>query len=292
MEFECKSILVKTAPVLFNRSHKTTFMTSNAILQSDVLDIVFENRYKLYGAYILRKFYKNRLLKSIGLMVFGVTIFVALTFLPGQSELKLVAADVLFGRVMPEVKSQSIKPKQPSSSRKSGSIKRALPGLPIVATDDPRDSIAQIDPVLNEGVFDKTPGATVEPGILMPEGYESVADESKGAAAEPDDNTPLGHADIMPEFPGGMRALRKYLERNLGNPRELDTGEKITVRAKFIVGFDGKLKGFNVVEDGGILFNNEVIRVLKKMPDWIPGKANGRNVSVYYTIPVKFISVD
>ena len=55
---------------------------------------------------------------------------------------------------------------------------------------------------------------------------------------------------------------------------------------------DGKLKGFEVIEDGGAVFNKEVIRVLKKMPQWIPGKAEGENVSVYYTIPVKFVSQD
>ena len=44
------------------------------------------------------------------------------------------------------------------------------------------------------------------------------------------------------------------------------------------------------MEDGGVVFNNEVIRVLKKMPEWIPGKMHGENVSVYYSIPVKFVS--
>jgi protein TonB len=46
------------------------------------------------------------------------------------------------------------------------------------------------------------------------------------------------------------------------------------------------------MEDGGYVFNNEVIRVLKKMREWIPGKSNGQNVSVYYTIPVKFAAAE
>ena len=46
------------------------------------------------------------------------------------------------------------------------------------------------------------------------------------------------------------------------------------------------------VLDGGEAFNKEVVRVLKKMPDWIPGKAKGENVPVYYTIPVKFVMTD
>jgi protein TonB len=93
----------------------------------------------------------------------------------------------------------------------------------------------------------------------------------------------------MPEFPGGVPALRKFLERNLQNPEDIENGENISVKIKFIVGYDGKLKGFETVQDGGKAFNNEVIRVLKKMPDWNPGKSkDGQNVSVYYVIPVQF----
>ena len=55
------------------------------------------------------------------------------------------------------------------------------------------------------------------------------------------------------------------------------------------MGYDGKLKSFTTVQDGGEEFNKEVIRVLKKMPEWEPGKTKGQNVSVYYVIPVKFV---
>jgi protein TonB len=57
-------------------------MNSESIMKSDVLDILFEKRNKAYGAYTLRKFYKNRLIKSIGIMVFTVIVFSAFTFLP------------------------------------------------------------------------------------------------------------------------------------------------------------------------------------------------------------------
>jgi protein TonB len=69
----------------------------------------------------------------------------------------------------------------------------------------------------------------------------------------------------------------------------LEDGELISVKVKVIVGYDGKLKNFELVQDGGTEFNNEVIRVLKKMPAWKPGKSKDQNVSVYYTIPVKFV---
>ncbi len=94
----------------------------------------------------------------------------------------------------------------------------------------------------------------------------------------------------MPSYPGGMDALRKFLERNLENPRDMEEGEVANVKVKFVVGFNGQLQSFVTVQDGGDEFNREVMRVLKKMPNWLPGKAKGQNVSVFYTIPVKFIS--
>jgi protein TonB len=69
----------------------------------------------------------------------------------------------------------------------------------------------------------------------------------------------------------------------------MEEGEVVSVKMKFVVGYDGKLKGFETIQDGGEDFNKEVLRVLKKMPEWEPGKSNGQNVSVYYTIPVKFV---
>jgi periplasmic protein TonB len=69
----------------------------------------------------------------------------------------------------------------------------------------------------------------------------------------------------------------------------MEEGETVSVKIRFVVGYDGKLKSFVTAQDGGDEFNTEVIRVLKKMPDWVPGKSNGQNVSVYFTIPVKFV---
>ena len=88
----------------------------------------------------------------------------------------------------------------------------------------------------------------------------------------------------------GQVALKNFLERNLHNPKEMEEGEAVSVKINFVVGYDGKLQSFVTIEDGGEEFNKEVVRVLKKMPDWIPGKSKGQNVSVYYTIPVKFIA--
>ena len=109
-----------------------------------------------------------------------------------------------------------------------------------------------------------------------------------------DANNPMdaNAVDVLPAYPGGMDALARFLKKNLQTPDELQNDETVSVRIKFVVGYNGKLQRFIAEQQGREIYNKEVIRVLKKMPDWIPGKAKGENVSVYYAIPVKFVISD
>jgi len=61
---------------------------------------------------------------------------------------------------------------------------------------------------------------------------------------------------------------------------------------KFIVDADGSVTGFTVVRSGGYAFDNEVIRVLRKMPKWKPAIQNGHAVTVSFTQPVTFVGLE
>lgn len=272
-------------------------MKTELILKSDVLDIIFENRNKAYGAYNLRKFYNNRLFKSLGLMLAGVIVLSAFTFMPGKKvddkkELETILAPVL-SEIKPEKQDQE-KPKEQLQPKKNdaATVKSVIDIKIVPATIDvpPIDAIPDSVPI---GGVTKS-GTTGEPALVAttPGGTGGDGD-SDGKDPDPapavDINTPTDAPDFMPEYPGGMTALRKFLQKHLTNPRDMEENEQISVKVRFVVGFDGKLKSFEVAEDGGDEFNKEVIRVLKKMPEWTPGKTRGQNVSVYYTIPVKFV---
>ena len=109
------------------------------------------------------------------------------------------------------------------------------------------------------------------------------------AESKINEREPVYVAEIMPQYPGGIKALLDFLKKNLRSPEDIE-GEEVSVKVKFVVNYDGKPESFDVIKSGGIAFDNEVMRVLKKMPLWIPGKSNGENVSVYYVVPVKFTS--
>lgn len=267
-------------------------MNSEQILQTDALDILFQNRNKAYGAYTLRKFYTNRLTRSLLIMTGLVALLSAFTFIPDKEEAKVIDVyDSGFTTVVMESKKPEVKP----TVNKKIPPKKVMATLKYVTTIsivNDKDSVEVLHDLTNMSIGSTT-NITKEPGIEIigagPAGDGDAGIAPPATPAAPDVDRPLETADVMPAFPGGKEALRKFLMRNLSNPENLEEGELVSVKVKFVVGYDGKLKSFELVEDGGAAFNNEVIRVLKKMPAWIPGKSAGRNVSVYYTIPVKFI---
>lgn len=268
-------------------------MDSEAILRSHILDILFEKRNKAYGAYMLRKFYPSRLKKSLGFMILTVIFMAAFTFLPGEKKVKIAFVDAVLGNVSrPPVKPEKKKNTSRQISKQTLPQQNKVAGLSrIIINNATTDSIRELVPGPGTSSIDISISGMGDPGTAPGdiEGEGAPAD-GKFTEKAPIELQPVNNPDVMPQYPGGLNALKRFLEKSLRNPRDLNDGERIGVKVKFVVGYDGKLKGFDLIEDGGAEFNNEVMRVLKKMPGWIPGKSKGQNVSVYYTIPVKFIS--
>ncbi len=61
-----------------------------------------------------------------------------------------------------------------------------------------------------------------------------------------------------------------------------------TVVLSFVVEKDGSISSMKVLREIGGGCGAEVMRVVKKMPIWIPGRQQGRNVRVQFNLPVKF----
>jgi protein TonB len=141
--------------------------------------------------------------------------------------------------------------------------------------------------------FDQaTPG---EADVAGQTGTVQSAGTGNSAGTEPQAPTPPAKEETIqrePEFPGGMQAWVTFLNRNLRVPEELEAGEKKTVLIRFLVDIDGSVNGFEVVQSGGRAYDQEVIRVLKKMPKWKPAIQNNLPVVRNFTQPVTFMGVD
>ena len=96
--------------------------------------------------------------------------------------------------------------------------------------------------------------------------------------------------DAMPEFPGGQQALMNYLGANVRYPEAAqEKGIQGRVICQFVINKDGSIVDVRVVSSGGDpSLDKEALRVVKNMPNFIPGKLHGKPVRVRYTLPINF----
>lgn len=95
--------------------------------------------------------------------------------------------------------------------------------------------------------------------------------------------------DQMPEFPGGMQAMMKFLTTNIKYPVEAQKkGVSGRVIVQFVIMEDGTLDQAKVVRGVDPLLDEEALRVVKLMPKWKPGIDRGEAVKVRFTAPIMF----
>lgn len=92
-----------------------------------------------------------------------------------------------------------------------------------------------------------------------------------------------------PQFPGGTDALMKYLGDNIVYPVSAQmNGVQGRVICSMLIGKDGSISDVQIVRGVDSSIDNEAVRVIESMPNWIPGKQRGNAVSVRWTLPVVF----
>lgn len=122
---------------------------------------------------------------------------------------------------------------------------------------------------------------------------EVVAPVSPEAKEAPADSTAKEEvfmvAEQMPEFPGGMKELLKFLQDNLKYPENaMKNNVQGRVIVRFVVEKDGTLTEFKVARSVDPDLDAEALRVLQTMPKWKPGMQRGKIVRVKFTVPVSF----
>jgi TonB family protein len=93
----------------------------------------------------------------------------------------------------------------------------------------------------------------------------------------------------MPEFPGGMQEMMKWLGANIKYPTICqENGTQGRVIVQFVVTREGDITDAAVAKGVDPYLDAEALRVIKSMPKWKPGKQRGKEVNVKYTLPVVF----
>ena len=121
--------------------------------------------------------------------------------------------------------------------------------------------------------------------------YDTIPGETFTAVGtfEPVQGDVFDVVEEMPQYPGGPQALFKFLGENVHYPAEAEkAGIQGRVIATFVVEKDGSISQPTVVKSVDPLLDAEAIRVISAMPNWKPGKQNGKVVRVKYTVPLSF----
>ena len=97
----------------------------------------------------------------------------------------------------------------------------------------------------------------------------------------------FGMVEVMPEFPGGQKALMTYIAKNTNYPQDAPciSGRVIV---QFTITKKGKIIDAKVARGIHPVYDKEALRIIKKMPAWKPGTQMGKPVAVRYTVPIVF----
>lgn len=104
-----------------------------------------------------------------------------------------------------------------------------------------------------------------------------------------DEDTLFIEYEQMPQFLGGEVALMKFIADNLQYP-EAAKAKKIQgfVVVKFVVTKTGEIGEVKIVRSKDLDLDKEAMRIVKSLPNFIPGKLNGEVVDMWYTLPITF----
>lgn len=95
--------------------------------------------------------------------------------------------------------------------------------------------------------------------------------------------------ETMPAYPGGEQAMMEFIKNNLKYPKEAQDAKiegRVTIR--FVIDEEGFVTDANIMRGIDPACDKEALRVINTMPKWIPGKQNGKDVPVYFTLPIVF----
>ncbi|MEI2694578.1 MAG: TonB family protein [Saprospiraceae bacterium] len=256
-------------------------------------EIVFEGRNKSYGAYLLRKIYDDNMARSaiLGILLFilGISMPMIIKMVKGwipekadkeiMKEVVLADAPPLDPKKPPPPPPPKVEPPPikdqikfvPPKVKKDEEVKEEEPPPPTI--EEMKDK--EIATETKEGDKDGIDASLIEPP-------PPVVEEKK-------EEEVFKFVEQMPAFPDGDAAMMKYIREHIRYPAiAKENGIEGTVVIQFVVTKDGDIQRVQVARGIGGGCDEEASRVVKSMPNWKPGKHNGKAVPVSFTLPIRF----
>jgi protein TonB len=270
-------------------------MEANKILSADILDLIFEDRNKDYGAYELRKTYNKRITRaliitaSVGLLAIGGSLLAST--LKGKDDGKQKIQEMTLQDIKQEEKKE-VPPPPPPPKVEPPKVEMKQFTPPVIKKDEevekpppPQEELKEVKiaDVDQEGIKDDN----IATPVAIDEGKQ-VIEEKK----EDDENKIFDKVEIEAAFPGGDGKWRQYLERNCNGQVASDNGAAegtYTTIVQFVVDKEGNISDVRPLSSHGFGMEEEAMRVIKKGPKWSPAVQNGRQVKAYRKQPITFV---
>lgn len=267
-------------------------------------DIVFEGKNQQFGAYEMRKNSDARHNKAMIVVVIVIAIAFILpllvnTVLPKAEEKPEDLTEQALVNLDNTVDEEQDQPEE-EQQRVEVEIPEALPEeilntvkvteLAIVedekvnAEDEikTQDELKETTTAFGQSDFDK---GTDDRNVVREHKDEIIVEEKKPV----EENKVFTAVEQMPQFPGGDAELMKYIQKNLKYPPvAMENNIQGRVVVQFVVTKTGKIGEVKVARSKDPDLDKEAVRVVKTLPDFIPGKMNGQAVAVWYTLPITF----
>lgn len=252
--------------------------------RNDILEILFANRNKDYGAYELRVMYNKRMKYALSFMLLLCLLFTVGSILANGKDKSNVIAYV--GPVL-ELEDITEPPEEPVKPPEQKIEQRPVAQEPLTPPKIVADKLVEEKDVMLEvkdyaevkigntkveGDIIDVVMPPVEPSTSITKGIKSNADEI---------DSKFVSVQIPARFPGDIQAWTRYLERNLNSDIPIENGAPAnvyTVVVTFVVDKEGKVSDVKAENDPGYGTKEEAIRVIKKGPNWIPANQNGNPV--------------
>ena len=267
-------------------------MISNNILQSELIDIIFDGRNKDYGAYELRNNYSKRIrnaLLTTGVIVLGL---IGGTVLANSAKHQTIVEEKNDGVILTQIIENKIEPPKPEPVEpkvEPPQVKTEIFTAPTILEDEKViNPPASIDDLKDAQIDTKKQDGLDYDGIAKPTDIDkgiNVIEEKKNV--EP--AGPLVTVDLDAKFNGNWR---QYLERHLVPDVPVNNGAapgRYSVEVKFVVDVEGHVSDIVALTKHGFGMEEEAIRVIRKSAKWEPAVFEGRMVKAYRRQLITFV---
>ena len=267
-------------------------------------EIVFEGKNKEFGAYKIREASPARHTKAVVSVLVAVGIILVLLILsisgvfakPEEDTVAVSTVQELVTmeteeEIEEEIEEETFQLPEPEETVAPEEVANQQQVTALLIVEDEQleedKQVKNQDEVLDNeaavGAVDITEGTNDLNKVMV---KEEVIAEPKVEEEQP---MSIAMVEQKPQFAGGEAAMYKWLSDNIVYPpAAAEEGVSGRVVVEFVVGKDGSISNVRVVRSRHTALDKEALRVVKAMPNWIPGRNNGQPVKVTYTLPVTF----